>query len=297
MRCSPRLPSSAWSQPPELLPGGPGRRSLTPVVSLARRPPVAVDVVDLAASRMRDGLGSLLGVTAATAVPAGALVYSAPLWPVAARLPLSIAPPVLAVLIGLSGCLVVLADDGLGRRPPIGRALTEALRRLPAVIVLTVAGLIQIAVFTLFAVIPGVVRIGRLMPALPVLMLERVRPGVALRRSAFLTRNSEFMCIRAMIGAIVLAASLAAAPVSLLVVAIPLPAGGSASLAATRLLLGGIIAACTLIPAVAATLFAIFLVRREQLEALDLQLALQALDEATPARPRALGAGVTRVPA
>ena len=246
---------------------------------------------------MRDGLGSLLGVTAAAAVPAGVLVYSAPLWPRAARLPLSVAPPVLALLLGLSACLLVLADDGLGRHPPVVRALAQALRRLPAVVVLTFVSLVEIAFFTLLAVIPGVVRAGRVMPALPVLMLERVRPGLALRRARFLTRNAEFMCARAMTGSVVLACALAALPVALLVAAVPLPAGGSQSLAATRLLLGGIIGACTLIPAIAATLFAIFLVRREQLEALDLQLALQALDVATPIRPRRLPSAWEQMPA
>lgn len=271
------------------------RRTLLCVVSLARRPPVAVDVIDLAASRMRDGLGSLLGVTAATAVPAGVLVYSAPLWPASARLSLDIAPPVVAVLVGLSACLLVLADDGLGRRPPIARALARAIARLPMVVILTVAALVEITFCLLLAVIPGIMRMGRLMPALPILMLERVRPGIALRRARFLTRNTEFMCVRAVLGSLGLASCLAAAPIALLVAAIPLPAGGSESLAATRLLLGGIIAGCLLVPAIAATMFAIFLVRREQLEALDLQLALQALDEATPQRPRTFPETLTAV--
>jgi hypothetical protein len=254
------------------------------MVSLARRPPGAADVIDLAAARVREAIAPLLAVTAIPVVPAATFAASAPLWEHALEPYVIAVPLTLAGLWALAACGLVLGAGGLGRRPPAISLLARAALKLPAVLALTLMSLVEVAFFTALAVVPGIARIGRLQAALPVLLLERAHPVLAMRRSRFLTHGSELLGVRAMVGGIFAAACLAAAPIAVLLLAVPLPSGGSQTLADTRLLVAAMCLGMLVIPMIAAIQFATFLVRREQLEALDLQLALQALDVATERR-------------
>lgn len=247
------------------------------------RAPGAGDIVDAAIASVGATLPAVLTATALVAAPAVLLAASAPLWPLPARPAVVAVPLVCAGVIALAADVLLLADAGLGRRTPALRALASAARRGPALAALLLLATLQVALSSLLLLFPGFARLGRQQAALPVLLLEDVGPVEALRRSRFLLRTQEGLALRSQATALLVVAALAALPVLLLAVVVPLPVGGSESLAATRLLAAGFVLALLALPALAGVQFVLFLARRERLEALDLQLAVQALDEATPA--------------
>jgi hypothetical protein len=258
------------------------------VASLAGPAPGASDLIDAAVRQLRTALPSLAALAALLAVPTGLLVGSWPLWPVGwPRVVVAAVPPVAALVVGLPASLYLLGDAGLGRPPAVASALRRVVRRLPSLLLLGVWVTGQVALGLVLFVLPGLRRLGAAQLAFPVLVLEEVGPFEAWRRARFLTRRHEGLAVSTQAGILALAACLAALPVGVLLLVLPRPGLGSDALATTRLLGAGVLLGIVVLPALAAGQFAVFLSRRERLEALDLQLALQALDEAPP-----LSAGV-----
>jgi len=264
------------------VPDPPAATYAPPVASLAGRGYGAGDILDGAGTRMRATAAPLLSAGALAAAPAGLLAATAPLWPAPARIPVVVVPLTAGAVLGLAAAVLLLGDAGLGLRPSAPRALSRAARRFPALLGLLVLAAGQVGLGLLAVVLPGLTRLGGAQAALPVLLLEEVGPREALRRSRLLLAGQEGLALRAQAAAAAAAAAVAALPVVLVAVVVPLPPGGSQALAATRLLLAGLLLATLVLPVLAAVAFVLFVVRREQLEALDLQLALQALDDATP---------------
>jgi len=256
------------------------------VASLRTGPPGAGELLDGAVSRLREVLPALLAATAAVVLPAGLLAASAPLWPRPARPAVVALPLLVGAALALAADTILLADGGLGLRTRPAAALRRATRRTGPLLVLVVLGVLQVALAAVAFVLPALGRLGGQQAALPVLLLEEVGPREALRRSRFLLRGQEKRALGAQAGAVAAAACLVAVPLLALLVLLPLPSAGSDTLTATRALAGGLVLALATLPPVAAVQFVLFLSRREQLEALDLQLAVQALDDATrPAAP------------
>jgi len=254
------------------------------VASAATRLPGVGELLDAAVARLCPALQGLTAATAMVAVPAGLLAASAPLWPRSARPAVVAAPLALALVLAVAACVLLLGDVGIGLETAPATALRRVLRRLPALLGLLALGAVQVALSTLLLVVPGLTRLGGQQVALPVLLLEQVGPRETLRRSRFLLRGQERRALAAQIGALLGAAAVGALPVLAVAVALPLPTAGSEALASTRLIVAALVLAILAVPLVAAVQFVLFAARREALEALDLQLALQALDDATPRR-------------
>lgn len=247
------------------------------MLSAAGPPPGAGSLADTALRALRPAAGACLAAVALVVLPAAALVAGAPLLPATARLPVRVGLPALAALLAVAAGIRTIADAGVGSPPSALSVLRVTARRLPALVTVTAVGTVEVAAGLLLLVLPGLARLSSLQVALPVLLLEEAGPRQALRRTRVLMRSTERVALRAQAVLTLVAIAAAALPVALLLLALPRPAGGSDAVAEVRLVLAGAIIAAAVLPCWAAGQFAVFLSRRERLEALDLQLELQRL--------------------
>ena len=102
----------------------------------------------------------------------------------------------IAILIGFvagqlaqAGCFRAVADAYLGEEVGWRSSLRYALRRLPALIVLTILSAIFTALGFLLCIVPGVYLWGAFYVAVPVLLVEGSRPVRSLGRSRELVRG------------------------------------------------------------------------------------------------------------
>ena len=245
--------------------------------------PVGVaDLVDGAIARLRACLAPLLLVCAVPLVPAALVAATAPLWS---------STPVRALVVGLPlmlGSLIatatathVLGDTGLGRPASARTAFRRVWVRRWAVLRVGVRSLVETLICCL-VIVPAPGRLAAAQVGAPVLLLEEVGAPEAWRRARFLTRGRAATVLGTQVVLVLAALAVAALPAVGVLLVIPRPASGSAALADARALVAAIVAATAVLAALAAGRFTCFLSRREQLEAIDLQLALEALDALTP---------------
>lgn len=245
--------------------------------------PVGVgDLVDGAVARMRACIAPLLLTCAVPVLPAALIAVTAPLWPgLGLRVAVIAVPLMLGSLAATSAATHVLGDAGLGRPPSATAAWRRVRARWRAVLRLGARSFVE-TLLGFVAVVPGFARLAAAQLAVPVLLLEEVSAPEAWRRARFLTRARAGTVLGTQLVLAVAALAVAALPVLGVLVLLPHPASGSAALADARALLAAVIGGTLVLAALAAGRFTVFLHRREQLEAIDLQLALEALDATTP---------------
>jgi hypothetical protein len=95
----------------------------------------------------------------------------------------------LAGRLAQAGCLRAVADAYLGEPVSWRSSLRFALRRLPAVVGLSILTSIFIGLGFIACVIPGIYLWGAFFVAVPALLVEGIRPFRALRRSRELVRG------------------------------------------------------------------------------------------------------------
>jgi len=95
----------------------------------------------------------------------------------------------LAGKLAQAGCFRAVADAYLGEEVGWRQSLRYGLRRLPAVVALSILSTIFIALGTIACVIPGIYLWGAFYVAIPVLLVEGVRPMRALGRSRQLVKG------------------------------------------------------------------------------------------------------------
>jgi hypothetical protein len=231
------------------------------------------EIADAAVTRASAAAPGLAVIAATLAVPVVLCALAAPLlapgWP---RAVLVGGPALLGLVVGLAVSTVLLGEAGLGRDASAVRAWRLAAPRLPAVALLVLFGLPRFLLG-----IPASAQV-----VLPVLLLEEVGPRAAWRRARFLVRAHRSRIHAVQLTLLAGGCCLAALPALVVLVVLPHPASGSAALAAARLAGAGLVATVIVLPLLAAGQFTVFIARREALEALDLQLVLEALDVATP---------------
>jgi hypothetical protein len=88
-----------------------------------------------------------------------------------------------------AGCFRAIADAYLGEKVGWRSSLRFALRRLPAIVWMTVLSFILIGLGTLLLIIPGIYLYVAFTVAVPVLLVEGAGPWRALRRSRQLVRG------------------------------------------------------------------------------------------------------------
>jgi len=241
---------------------------------LSSGPPDTVsEIADAAVTRAAAAAPGLAVVAASLAVPVVLCGLAAPLLsPGWRRAVLVGVPSVLGLVVGLAVSVVLLGEAGLGRNASAARAWRLTAPRLPAVVVLVLLGLPRFLLG-----VPASAQV-----VLPVLLLEEVGPRAAWRRAGFLVRGNRSRTDAVQLTLLAGGLCLAALPALLVLLVLPHPGSGSAALAAARLGGAALAAATVVLPLLAAGQFTVFITRREALEALDLQLALEALDAATP---------------
>jgi hypothetical protein len=231
------------------------------------------ELADAAVTRASAAGQGLVLVAATLAVPVVLCALAAPLlapgWP---RAVLVGVPAALCLVVGLAVSVVLLGEAGLGRNASAARAWRLAAPRLPAVVLLVLVGLPRFLLG-----VPASAQV-----VLPVLLLEEVGPRAAWRRARFLVRGHRSRIDAVQLTLLAGGLCLAALPALVVLLVLPHPGSGSAALASARLAGAGLAAAAIVLPLLAAGQFTVFIARREALEALDLQLALEALDVATP---------------
>jgi len=88
-----------------------------------------------------------------------------------------------------AGCFRAIADAYLGEEVGWRSSLRFALRRLPAIVWMTILAAILVALGTLLLIIPGIYLYVAFTVAVPVLLVEGVGPWRALRRSRQLVKG------------------------------------------------------------------------------------------------------------
>ncbi|HVU73565.1 MAG TPA: hypothetical protein VHE83_11445 [Mycobacteriales bacterium] len=240
------------------------------------------DLADGAVARLRACLAPLLLACALPLVPAALIAATAPVWsPLGVRVLVVLLPLMLASLVATAAATHVLGDVGLGLRPSVGSAFRRVWKRRWAVLRVGLRAFFATAAGFLI-IVPGFGRLASAQVVAPVLLLEEVGAPEAWRRARFLTRGKGGTVLGTQLVLVLGALAIAALPTVAVLLVIPRPASGSAALADARVLIAAIIAGTAVLAGLAAGRFTCFLSRREQLEAIDLQLALEALDAATP---------------
>jgi hypothetical protein len=95
----------------------------------------------------------------------------------------------LAGKLAQAGCFRAVADAYLGERMDWRSSLRYALRRLPAVVAVSIVSTIVIGIGAIFCLIPGLYFWGAFYVAIPVLLVEGVGPFKALGRSRRLVQG------------------------------------------------------------------------------------------------------------
>ena len=237
---------------------------------LALAAPSAPEVVDAAVDVVAPVAGAVLVAAAVPVAPVCLLGALIPVFGVPGAVVVGVLG-VPAVLVGVAAVVLVLGEAGLGQQTTAGAALRRAVRRLGPLVVLTIRSLPALVVGVL------VFGLGRLAFATVVLLLEEATPAEASRRSGVLLRGVNGTAALVLGLGLGLAASVALGVYGLSLLLVPAPRSGSAAVDALHLVIGGLAGAVLATVTLGASAFRLFISRREQLEALDLQLALRKI--------------------
>jgi hypothetical protein len=146
----------------------------------------------------------LVNIIEVSALPSGVSVSGGPFEPTASTEPGISDHELTTVLVGFSaallisflagrlaqaGCFRAVADAYLGEQVGWRSSLRFALRRLPAVIGLTILSGILVGLGTILCIIPGIYLYVAFSVAVPVLLVEGAGPSRALGRSRELVRG------------------------------------------------------------------------------------------------------------
>jgi hypothetical protein len=239
----------------------------------------AIELADLATAACRRSFPVLVSVSLAFALPASLLFWLA----VAAggRAPVVIGSVVLAagLLLAHAACVDVVGDDWFGGVPSAAGSVRRTWRRAPGVLLLWLAGLVPAVLGALLLVVPGVLVVLLLVPAVPVMVLERIRPLAAVRRAWKLSRRRTASHLGALAAALALVVALLLILVQPVLAAAVVGSGRDAPwlvAAAT-----GQVALCVLVvPLFAGVSMAAYVDARIRKEGLDLLYLLSQADQA-----------------
>ena len=177
------------------------------------RPRTAIELADLAAAACRRSFPVLTAVSLAFALPATVVFWLAL---AAGGGPAVVAGSVVlaaGLVLAHAGCVDVLGDDWFGAVPDAAGSIRRTARRSGAVLGLWLVAIVQVAAGLAVLVLPGVLALVSLVPAVPTMIMERIGVVATLRRVFRLCRGRRM----AQAGALVFTTALVAALLLILV--------------------------------------------------------------------------------
>jgi MFS family permease len=183
----------------------------------------------------------------------------------------------LAGKLAQAGCFRAVTDAYLGEQVRWRSSLRYALRRLPAVVGLSIVSTIVVAIGVLLCVLPGVYLWASFYVAMPVLLVEGVGPFRALGRSRELVRGRWWGTFGVALLGTLLAAIIGGA-LTALFVGLSIGAGGTDTVVGfTVNVLATTLSSVITTPAVAAFAIVLYIDLRVRKEGFDLYLLAQRL--------------------
>ena len=231
----------------------------------------------------------IAGVLATVAAaPAGARVLNGTIYVlpgsstggiVAARL---FANSLLAVagIIGTGAALRIFSEDAHGRSEPAREALRFGLRRFGSLLWLGIISFVLIAAASIALIIPGIYVLVAFFVAFPVLVVEGLTGGAALRRSHQLVKGRWWATLGALLPSAILVGA------GGVLIATTLRVSGSVLGLALAQALGGLVIQALLVPLATASSVAIYLDLRARKEP-------GSIEASTPAPPPLTGSAAS----
>jgi hypothetical protein len=185
---------------------------------------------------------------------------------------------VISVLLATAVCFKAVADAYLGVEPEWRRSLRFAVGRLGGLFGVAFVGGLLLALATLALIVPGIWLFVMYSVAVPALLLERIGPLAALRRSFRLVRGRWWATAGALLVGYLLIGVLGAL-VTVVVMLIPaLVAEDNTLAAALGAVVGGTLGSMLTTPYSAAVVALLYFDLRVRKEGLDLQLIAEGVD-------------------
>jgi hypothetical protein len=189
----------------------------------------------------------------------------------------------ITVLLATAVCFKAVADAYLGVEPDWRRSLRFAVRRLGGLVAVSFIGGVLLVLAFLALIVPGIWLAVAFSVAVPALLLERLGPIAALRRSVRLVRGRWWPTAGALLVGYLLIGIIGALVEGVITVVPTLVAKDNTLVAALGAVVGGTVGSALTTPYSAAVVALVYFDLRVRKEGLDLQLIAE-------------GAGVERDP-
>jgi hypothetical protein len=183
----------------------------------------------------------------------------------------------LSTLLATAACFKAVADAWLGSTPDAGRSLKFGLRRLPALVWLSIVVGVCLFFAFLALIVPGIWLLVAWALAVPAMLFERVGPFKSMGRSFRLVRGRWWPTLGALLVAYLLA-GIVGGIVQVIPEGIASSAAGDSVVAqALAAVVGGTVSSLITTPYTAAVLTLLYFDGRVRKEGFDLQLLAQGL--------------------
>jgi hypothetical protein len=183
-----------------------------------------------------------------------------------------------SVLLATAVCFKAVADAYLGATPDWRRSLRFAVRRLGGLLGVGVLGGLLVALGFLAVIIPGIWLAVAFAVAVPALLLERVGPVAALRRSFRLVRKRWWPTAGVLVVGYLLIGIIGALVQGVVMIVPSLLADGNTFVGALGSVVGGTLGSALTTPYSAAVVTLVYFDLRVRKEGLDLQLIAEGAD-------------------
>jgi hypothetical protein len=185
---------------------------------------------------------------------------------------------VISVLLATAVCFKAVADAYLGVEPEWRRSLLFAVRRLGGLIGVAVLGGLLVGLATLALIVPGIWLFVMYSVAVPALLLERIGPVRALRRSFRLVRGRWWQTAGVLLVGYLLIGILGALVTGIVMIVPSVAAEGNTLAGALGAIVGGTLGSVLTTPYSAAVVALLYFDLRVRKEGLDLQLIAEGAD-------------------
>ena len=185
---------------------------------------------------------------------------------------------VVSVLLATAVCFKAVADAYLGVEPEWRRSLRFAVRRLGGLVGVAIVGGLLVGLATLALIVPGIWLFVMFSVAVPALLLERIGPVSALRRSFRLVRGRWWQTAGVLLVGYLLIGILGALVTGIVMIVPSVAADGNTLAGALGAVVGGTLGSVLTTPYSAAVVALLYFDLRVRKEGLDLQLIAEGAE-------------------
>src|SRR5215218_5750259 len=185
---------------------------------------------------------------------------------------------VISVLLATAVCFKAVADAYLGVEPEWRRSLRFAVRRLGGLFGVALVGGFLVVLAPLALIVPGIWLFVMYSVSVPALLLERIGPMAALRRSFRLVRGRWWSTAGVLVVGYLLIGIVGALVTQLFLLVPSLAADGNTLAGALGSVVGGTVGSLLTTPYSAAVVTLLYFDLRVRKEGLDLQLIAEGAD-------------------